>query len=150
MTTHELANILLQQEDVPVHFQYFDGGPDEYYNPVVSSVHEYKGRVYLSETDTLFPPDMRYGEWEDEEQDDEEETNVPEFKGHTIEDLRPMLKTLTIHVLQSWWHEDLFKMELFDFVNEFPKERFSKIRNAGKKTMANLEEALAHYGYTWL
>ena len=71
MTTHQLANILLQQEDVPVHFQYFNGGPDEYYNPTVLSVHQYKGEVYLSETDTLFPPDMRYGEWEDEEQDDE-------------------------------------------------------------------------------
>ena len=71
MTTHELANILLQQEDVPVHFQYFKGGPDEYYNPVISSVHQYNGEVYLSATDKLFPPDMRYEDCFDEEQDDE-------------------------------------------------------------------------------
>lgn len=135
MTTHELANILLQQEDVPVHFQYFDGGPDEYFNPEVKTVHKFKGQVYLSEDQHLFPPDERYSDYVEQP---------------TIEDLRPMLKTLTIHVLQSWWHEDLFEMELDDFVREFPKERFSKIRNAGKKTMANLEEALAHYGYVWL
>lgn len=135
MTTHELANILLQQENVPVHFQYFDGGLDEYFNPEVMTVHKFKGQVYLSEDQHLFPPDKRYSDYEEQP---------------TIEDLRPMLKTLTIHVLQSWWHENLFEMELADFVREFPKERFSKIRNAGKKTMANLEEALAHYGYTWL
>lgn len=135
MTTHELANILLQQEDVPVHFQYFDGGIDEYFNPEVMTVHKFKGQVYLSEDQHLFPPDERYSDYEEQP---------------TIEDLRPMLRTLTIHVLQSWWHEDLFKIELADFVREFPKERFSKIRNAGKKTIANLEEALAHYGYIWL
>lgn len=68
----------------------------------------------------------------------------------TIEDLRPKLKTLTIHVLQSWDHEDLFKMSLNDFVNKFPKERFSMIRNAGKKTISDLEAALVYYGYVWI
>ena len=66
MTTHELANILLQQEDVPVHFQYFDGGPDDYLNSEVISVHEYKGIVYLSENHLLFPPGERYYEYEGE------------------------------------------------------------------------------------
>lgn len=64
MTTHELANILLQQEDVPVHFQYFDGGPDQYLNREVISVHKHKGVVYLSEDRLLFPPDERYDEYE--------------------------------------------------------------------------------------
>jgi hypothetical protein len=66
MTTHELANILLQQEDVPVHFQYFDGGPMDYSHREVKSVHEYKGIVYLSEGSLLFPPDERYDEYEGE------------------------------------------------------------------------------------
>jgi len=66
MTTHELANILLQQEDVPVHFQYWDGGPDQYLNCEVISVHEYKDIVYLSEGPLLFPPDERYDEYEGE------------------------------------------------------------------------------------
>lgn len=64
MTTHELANILLQQEDVPVHFQYLDGGPELYLDSEVISVHEYKGIVYLSEGHLLFPPDKRYLEYE--------------------------------------------------------------------------------------
>lgn len=66
MTTHELANILLQQEDVPVHFQYFDGGPEQYLNSEVISVHEHKGIVYLSEDRLLFPPGERYDEYEGE------------------------------------------------------------------------------------
>jgi hypothetical protein len=66
MTTHELANILLLQEDVPVHFQYFDGGPDQYLNCEVISVHEHKGIVYLSEGRLLFPPGESYAEYEGE------------------------------------------------------------------------------------
>lgn len=64
MTTHELANILLQQKNVPVHFQYFDGGPDQYLNSEVLSVHEHNDIVYLSESNLLFPPGERYGEYE--------------------------------------------------------------------------------------
>ena len=77
MTTHELANILLQQEDVPVHFQYFDGAPMDYYHQEVKSVHEYKGIVYLSEDKLLFPPDERYdeyeGKWIGEKEDGEDD-----------------------------------------------------------------------------
>lgn len=64
MTTHELANILLQQEDVPVHFQYFDGGPDNYLDEEVQGVIEHNGTVYLVEGDKLFPPGERYYEYE--------------------------------------------------------------------------------------
>jgi hypothetical protein len=74
MTTHELANILLQQRNVPVHFQYFDGGPEQYLNSEVYSVHEYNDIVYLSESHLLFPPDERYdeydGKWIGETEDD--------------------------------------------------------------------------------
>lgn len=73
MTTHELANILLKQEDVPVHFQYFDGAPMDYSHKEVESVHVYKGVVYLSESHLLFPPDERYedydGAWIGEDDD---------------------------------------------------------------------------------
>lgn len=69
MTTHELANILLQQEDVSVHFQYFDGGIDQCYEPVVASVHTYNGEVYLSRNDKFFPPELEIEDWEEEVQD---------------------------------------------------------------------------------
>lgn len=64
MTTHELANILLQQEDVPVRFQYFDGGNFDYNTNAVGNIVEYNGVVYLVEGDVLFPPDERYDEYE--------------------------------------------------------------------------------------
>lgn len=64
MTTHQLANILLQQEDVPVRFQYFDGGNFDYNTNAVGNIVEYNGVVYLVEGDVLFPPDERYDEYE--------------------------------------------------------------------------------------
>lgn len=64
MTTHELANILLQQEDVPVRFQYFDGGNFDYNTNAVGNIVEYNGVVYLVEGDVLFPPDERYDDYE--------------------------------------------------------------------------------------
>lgn len=64
MTTHELANILLQQEDVPVRFQYFDGGNFDYNTNTVGNIVEYNGVVYLVEGDILFPPDEHYDDYE--------------------------------------------------------------------------------------
>lgn len=64
MTTHELANILLQQEDVPVYFQYFDGGIDAYGERLVRGVHKYNEQVYLTEDSYLFTPDDDYDELE--------------------------------------------------------------------------------------
>ena len=65
MTTHELANILLQQEDVPVYFQYFDGGIDMHNERLVRGVHKYNDEVYLTEDSYLFTPDKDCEDCED-------------------------------------------------------------------------------------
>lgn len=66
MTTHELANILLQKEDIPVCFQYFDGGKFDYDTDTVENIVEYDEIVYLITGDALFPPCERYSDYEGE------------------------------------------------------------------------------------
>lgn len=68
MTTHELANILLQQEDVPVVYRFLDRDHnDDYYyaNMPVNEVHFFKDTVYLVAGDFVSP--------EEEERRQEEE-----------------------------------------------------------------------------
>ena len=66
MTTHELANILLQKEDVPVHFQYFDGGNFDYNTNAVENIVEYDNAVYLIKGRALFPIGECYSDYEGE------------------------------------------------------------------------------------
>lgn len=49
MTTHELANILLKQEDVPVAFQYYHDELEYYVTGLVEDVQLYDGMVFLAE-----------------------------------------------------------------------------------------------------
>lgn len=66
MTTHELANILLQQEDVPVHFQYFHDELECNLTSPVGNVCFYNGVVYLAESHFVSPEEeeaAREEEW---------------------------------------------------------------------------------------
>lgn len=49
MTSHELANILLQKEDVPVRFQYWHDELECHIEADVEDVQMYDETIYLSE-----------------------------------------------------------------------------------------------------
>lgn len=48
MKAHDLAKILLSMENVEVFFQYYDGGPDRYYESLIDNVTECNGDIYLT------------------------------------------------------------------------------------------------------
>lgn len=89
MTTHELANILLQQEDVPVVYRFldYDHNDDYYYADMpVNEVHFFKDTVYLVTGDFVSPEEERRQEeerlfWEEERRKREEaEAKLPTLK----------------------------------------------------------------------
>ena len=51
MKAHDLAKVLLSMENVEVAFQYWDGGNDSYNEPLVDSITEYQGIIYLTNGD---------------------------------------------------------------------------------------------------
>lgn len=89
MTTHELANILLQQEDVPVVYRFldYDHNDDYYYADMpVNEVHFFKDTVYLVAGDFVSP--------EEEERRQEEERLFWEEERRKCEEAEAKLPTL--------------------------------------------------------
>lgn len=89
MTTHELANILLLQEDVPVVYRFldYDHNDDYYYVDMpVNEVHFFKDMVYLVAGDFVSP--------EEEERRQEEERLFWEEERRKREEAEAKLPTL--------------------------------------------------------
>lgn len=55
MTTHELANILLQQEDVPVEFHFYHDEANCYCSTPINVAELYDGVMYLAEIEFVSP-----------------------------------------------------------------------------------------------
>lgn len=55
MTTHELANILLQQEDVPVEFHFYHDEANCYCSTPINVAELYGGIMYLAEIEFVSP-----------------------------------------------------------------------------------------------
>lgn len=55
MTTHELANILLQQDDVPVEFHFYHDEANCYCSTPINVAELYDGVMYLAETEFVSP-----------------------------------------------------------------------------------------------
>lgn len=68
MTTHELAKILLQQEDVPVEFHFYHDETDCYWSTPINVAELYEGIMYFAETEFVSP--------EEEERRREEEYRI--------------------------------------------------------------------------
>ena len=49
MKAHDLAKILLSMENLEVAYQYYDGGPEHYNEPLVDNVTECEGVIYLTQ-----------------------------------------------------------------------------------------------------
>lgn len=58
MTTHELANILLQQEDVPVVWHYYHDEADCYMYSYINHVELYDGTLHLFENEKDSPTEV--------------------------------------------------------------------------------------------
>ena len=55
MTTHELANILLKQEDVPVEFHFYHDEANCYCSTPINVAELYDGILYLAEIEFVSP-----------------------------------------------------------------------------------------------
>lgn len=90
MTTHELANILLQQENVPVVYRFldYDHNDDYYYADMpVNEVHFFKDTVYLVKGEFVSPEEEERRQeeerlfWEEEHRKEmEAEAKLPTLK----------------------------------------------------------------------
>lgn len=104
MTTHELANILLQQEDVPVVYRFldYDHNDDYYYVDMsVNEVHFFKDTVYLVAGDFVSPEEEERRQeeerlfWEEEHRKREEERRKREEAEAKLPTLKNALKLVS-------------------------------------------------------
>lgn len=86
MTTHELANILLQQEDVPVEFHFYHNEANCYWSTPINVAELYDGVMYLAETEFVSP--------EEEERRWEEECRIAAEERRKREEAEAKLPTL--------------------------------------------------------
>ena len=86
MTTHELANILLQQEDVPVEFHFYHDEANCYWSTPINVAELYEGVMYLAETEFVSP--------EEEERRWEEECRIAAEERRKREEAEAKLPTL--------------------------------------------------------
>lgn len=86
MTTHELANILLQQEDVPVEFHFYNDEANCYWSIPINVAELYEGIMYLAETEFVSP--------EEEERRWEEECRIAAEERRKREEAEAKLPTL--------------------------------------------------------
>lgn len=86
MTTHELANILLQQEDVPVEFHFYHDEANCYCSTPINVAELYEGIMYLAETEFVSP--------EEEERRWEEECRIAAEERRKREEAEAKLPTL--------------------------------------------------------
>lgn len=86
MTTHELANILLQQEDVPVEFHFYHDEANCYCSTPINVVELYEGIMYFAETEFVSP--------EEEERRWEEECRIAAEERRKREEAETKLPTL--------------------------------------------------------
>lgn len=87
MTTHELANILLKQEDVPVEFHFYHDEANCYCSTPINVAELYEGIMYLAETEfvSLEEEERRYQEEcrrvrEERRKREEAEARLPKLK----------------------------------------------------------------------
>ena len=86
MTTHELANILLQQEDVPVEFHFYHDEANCYWSTPINVAELFEGVMYLAETEFVSP--------EEEERRWEEECRIAAEERRKREEAEAKLPTL--------------------------------------------------------
>ncbi len=86
MTTHELANILLLQEDVPVEFHFYHDEANCYCSTPINVAELYEGVMYLAETEFVSP--------EEEERRQEEECRIASEERRKREEAEAKLPTL--------------------------------------------------------
>lgn len=86
MTSHELANILLQQEDVPVEFHFYHDEANCYWSTPINVAELYEGIMYLAETEFVSP--------EEEERRWEEECRIAAEERRKREEAEAKLPTL--------------------------------------------------------
>lgn len=86
MTTHALANILLQQEDVPVEFHFYHDEANCYWSTPINVAELYEGVMYLAETEFVSP--------EEEERRWEEECRIAVEERRKREEAEAKLPTL--------------------------------------------------------
>lgn len=86
MTTHELANILLLQEDVPVEFHFYHDEANCYCSTPINVAELYEGVMYLAETEFVSP--------EEEERRWEEECRIAAEERRKREEAEAKLPTL--------------------------------------------------------
>lgn len=101
MTTHELANILLQQEDVPVEFHFYHDEANCYCSTPINVAELYKGVMYFAETEFVSP--------EEEERRWEEQCRIAAEERRKREEAEAKLPTLN---------------NVFKFVSEEVKNAF--------------------------
>ena len=86
MTTHELANILLKQEDVPVEFHFYHDEANCYCSTPINVAELYDGVMYLAETEFVSP--------EEEERRYQEELRIAREERRKREEAEAKLPTL--------------------------------------------------------
>jgi hypothetical protein len=108
MTTHELANILLQQEDVPVEFHFYHDEANCYWSTPINVAELYEGIMYLAETEFVSP--------EEEERRWEEECRIAEEERRRKKEAEAKLPTLkNVFKLVSEEASDAFILYIDDW-----------------------------------
>lgn len=114
MTTHELAKILLQQEDVPVEFHFYHDEANCYCSTPINVAELYEGVMYLAETEFVSP--------------EEEERRWQEECRRVIEERRKReeeeAKKLTWGKLLSLTAKETQEAMLSFYVDDWDKERY--------------------------
>ena len=127
MTTHELANILLLQEDVPVEFHFYHDEANCYCSTPIDVAELYDGVMYLAETEFVSP--------EEEERRYQEELRIAREERRKREEAEAKLPTLKNALkLVSNEAKDAFILYIDD------KCTLDRILN-------NVREDPAHLGY---
>lgn len=127
MTTHELANILLKQEDVPVEFHFYHDEANCYCSTPINVAELYDGVMYLAETEFVSP--------EEEERRYQEELRIAREERRKREEAEAKLPTLKNALkLVSDEARDAFVLYIDD------KCTLDRILN-------NVREDPAHLGY---
>ena len=94
MTTHELANILLQQEDVPVEFHFYHDEANCYCSTPINVAELYDGIMYLAETEFVSPEEEER-RWEEECRIAREERRKREEAEARLPKLKNVLKLVS-------------------------------------------------------
>lgn len=111
MTTHELANILLQQEDVPVEFHFYHDEANCYWSTPINVAELYEGVMYLAETEFVSPEEEER-RWEEECRIAAEERRKREEAEAKLPTLKNVLKLVSeeakdAFILYIDWQDDL-------------------------------------------